>query len=187
MAVIKCPSGHFYDDSKFNECPHCKNGLKKNDYSSGFTIRKDTVNEDVSAGKTIAKEDFAEESHNSDRTVSFFAVESNVNPVCGWLVCISGENRGRSYEIHVGKNFIGRSMYSDIAVNDKSISRNNHFSVIFDPKSLNFFITPESSMVWLNSSLLEKSGNLSEDDIIEAGGSKFRFVPFCKEGRDWND
>ena len=28
MAVVKCSQGHYYDDSKFDECPHCKNGLE---------------------------------------------------------------------------------------------------------------------------------------------------------------
>ena len=34
MGVVRCVKGHYYDDVKFSECPHCKNGLNK--------VRKET-------------------------------------------------------------------------------------------------------------------------------------------------
>ncbi|MDO4176824.1 MAG: hypothetical protein Q4D99_05035 [Bacillota bacterium] len=29
MKVVQCEKGHFYDADKYDQCPHCLNGLKK--------------------------------------------------------------------------------------------------------------------------------------------------------------
>lgn len=53
--------------------------------------------------------------------------------VVGWLVCVSGPARGRSYELHTGRNFIGRAAIMDVALpEDTAVARERQASVIFD-------------------------------------------------------
>lgn len=40
MAYIKCKLGHFYDDSKFEECPSCQN---IDEYDSAPTLLEESV------------------------------------------------------------------------------------------------------------------------------------------------
>lgn len=182
MAVIKCENNHYYDNDKFKDCPHCaKNSANSSDSKE---LEKNTVfkysNTSVNVGVVSNNE-----SDDAGKTDSIFRKKSN--PVSGWLVCTQGENKGRSFELHLGKNFVGRSMKSDVVINDPQISRQNHFCVIYDPFSSKFHLQAGSSIVYLNSQMLEKAQELKENDVIGAGESSFVFVPFCKEGRDWDD
>ena len=190
MATIRCPKGHWYDNVKFTSCPHCERGyaaidkMDEMDYPVFFPVQN--------TGKTIAgKPDILSNNNNEEdgegKTVSLFVKTGKSNPVSGWLVCIKGENKGRSFELHIGQNFVGRSMKSDLVINDKHVSREKHFAVVYDPRSKSFFISNGVSPVYLNGSLVEKSSAMKEDDIVGVGESEFRFIPFCKEGRDWND
>lgn len=183
MAVVKCENNHYYDNDKFEVCPHCA----KNNANGGSvkSVEQKTVfkysNIPVNTRSTLSND----ESDDSGKTDSIFRKKSN--PVSGWLVCTQGENKGRSFELHLGKNFVGRSMKSDVVINDPQISRQNHFCVIYEPFSAKFHLQSGSSVVHLNSQMLEKAQELKENDVIDAGESSFVFVPFCKKGRDWND
>ena len=189
MAIIRCSKGHFYDDVKFTSCPHCERGY---DAISDMDEPVFPVIHSIShEGKTVPGEPDILKGNNEEdgegKTVSLFVKTGKSNPVSGWLVCIKGENKGRSFELHIGQNFVGRSMKSDLVINDKHVSREKHFAVVYDPRSKSFFISNGVSPVYLNGSLVEKSSAMKEDDIVGVGESEFRFIPFCKEGRDWND
>ena len=190
MAIIRCSMGHFYDDVKFTSCPHCERGYDAiNNDDPVFPVIPSITNSD--SGKTVpGKPDILLQKTaeaNEGKTVSLFVKTGKSNPVSGWLVCVKGENKGRSFELHIGQNFIGRSMKSDLVINDKYVSREKHFAVIYDPRSKSFFIVSGVSPVYLNGTLVEKSVAMKEDDIVSVGDSEFKFIPFCKEGRDWND
>jgi len=69
---------------------------------------------------------------------------------------------------------------------DDTITRENHCSVVFDPKGKVFYISPgEGSITYLNDKLLDDSGKLTEGDVITAGSTDLVFIPYCKEGRTW--
>lgn len=184
---------HFYDDQKFDKCPHCD---KDGEHSKGsglnptvakYSQKDPTVSLNDVNNSTVRFFDQNQDQAGASKTVSIFGTGKNSNPISGWLVCIQGENKGKSFDLHIGKNFVGRSMKSDVIINDPQISRENHFSIIYEPVSRKFFIMSGSSVIHLNSSLLDHAQEMKEDDVIEAGESKFIFIPFCKEGRDWND
>lgn len=184
MAIIQCKNNHFYDDNKFQECPHCKKATAQGKNPAFFrennTVAKFSQLSTSSLKSAVAVEE-------GSKTVPKFFSDKNINPVAGWFVCIEGENRGRSFEIHIGKNFVGRSMKSDIHTNDEQISRENHFSVIYDPQSNAFHVLEGNGITYYNDGLLSGSAQLREGDIIGAGSSKYLFVPYCKEGREWHD
>lgn len=190
MAVIKCSNNHFYDNSKYDSCPHCakmENGFPGVDSSENKTVAMPMNVRVDDNGITKSLKDAVKESEDSRKTVGIFLGKKNINPISGWLVCIDGENRGRSFEIHIGKNFVGRSMRMDIHTNDEMISRENHFAIVYEPRSIRFFVMQGNGITYYNDKMLADSEELTEGDIIAAGSSKYVFVPFCKKGREWND
>lgn len=189
MAIIQCPNKHYYDNQKFQECPHCKNLQGgAGEERSVPTVAKFNSGDTSNSYNSVTRRSYDySEADNSGKTQSIYMKNKNSNPISGWLVCIKGENRGKSFELHIGNNFVGRSMKSDVIINDLQVSRENHFSIIYEPKSCKFYVAPGASIIYLNSNRLDNSSPLKEDDVIQAGESKFVFIPFCREGRDWND
>jgi hypothetical protein len=113
-----------------------------------------------------------------------------IEPVCGWLVCIEGAQRGLGYNIRTGKNFIGRGDDMDIQLlGDNTVSRRNHAILIYDPKKRNTVLLPgeSSGLAYLNGDAVYVPQELVDYDIIELGKSKFLFISFCGEHFEWKD
>ena len=127
---------------------------------------------------------------DDDKTISFgFFGMADTAPVTGWLVCMTGEERGKDYRLHMGKNFIGRSPSMDVVlVEDKKISREKHCSVIYDPKGDMFYVSAEGgNLVYLNDELLESLEELQKDDRITIGDTTLIFIPFSRGKRRWEE
>jgi hypothetical protein len=121
-----------------------------------------------------------------EKTVGIFRTEKGSDPVVGWLVCVSGQEKGRDYRLHAGRNEIGRAIKSDVAlVDDERVSRNNHCSVIFEPRKCTFHLVHGDGETLVGGNQLSESIPLTDGAAFEIGGSTFVFVPFCKEGRTW--
>lgn len=192
MAVVRCEAGHFYDDSKFDTCPHCKSPLPKNP-QRGIGDQKTVFGpSDPSIAQRAMRQqvqvDLAAPRPGVDaKTVGIFRTEKGYDPVVGWLVCVEGREKGRDYRLHAGRNFIGRAIKSDIAlVDDERISREDHCSIVFEPRRAVFLLARgEGDGVIVNGARLEENLELHGDERIEIGASAFVFVPFCGEGRSW--
>ena len=184
MAVVRCEMGHFYDDGKFSSCPHCAaSGSAMDDIKtvSGAAAMERMRN---AAGQQIV--DFGASKPGDEKTIGIYKKKHGWDPVTGWLVCTRGQDRGRDYRLHTGRNFLGRDVKMDISVTgDPEISRENHCSVVFEPKSRVFLLAPGSANTYLNGQSVSESVELSASDVIGAGASEFVFIPFCAEGREW--
>jgi len=192
MAVERCVNGHFYDNAKFSECPHCKNELPVNTrmgLNEGKTMFGPSIPDVAAAAmRPQVRIDMggAPVGPKDEKTVGVFRTQKGYDPVVGWLVCIDGGDKGRDYRLHVGRNFIGRSMKSDIAlIDDERISRDDHCSIIFEPKKCVYAIVRGEGEVLVGGLPLGGSQTLTGDEVIEIGASSFVFIPFCKEGRLW--
>lgn len=111
-------------------------------------------------------------------------------PVVGWLVCIKGCNRGRSYELKSGFNYVGRSKNMDVAlIGDTQVSREKHISIIHDYKKNRFLVSmgdTSKQSVYVNGEiLLTNPVELQVYDVLEIGSSELMFVPFCGEHFNW--
>lgn len=51
---------------------------------------------------------YSEAARDRGQTIALVQKEMGIDPVVGWLVCISGAEKGRDYRIHSDNNFIGR-------------------------------------------------------------------------------
>ena len=127
-------------------------------------------------------------SEDGDKTVSFgFFGVTKKPPVTGWLVCINGDEKGNDYRLHAGKNFVGRSQAMEVVLtDDKSISREKHCSVLYDPKGNEFYVTAEkSNIVYLNGDLVTEPHSLKLGDVIKVGETELKFIPYCQEDITW--
>lgn len=124
---------------------------------------------------------------NEMKTVQIFNTKKE--PVVGWFVCVKGECIGESFEIRLGNNKIGRSLQSNICIEDNTISREQAV-VKFEPRKQNFYLIPID-----NAKFMYKDGEeimekiiLEPYEHIEIGDkTEFVFVPFCGERFDWKD
>ncbi len=184
MAVAKCENGHFFDNEKFDRCPHCDNPLPKRRSLSEEMTRFEP---NAAAGGARIKIPMPAAGQQEEKTVGLYRAAMGIEPVVGWLVCTEGREKGRSYPLHVGRNFVGRSIRSDVAIpDDEQISREDHCSVVFEPKSCQFLLARGlGEVLLLEGKALESSARLRDGDCIDMGSCRFVFIPFCKEGRSW--
>ncbi|MCA1030220.1 FHA domain-containing protein [Bacillus timonensis] len=199
--MIQCANGHFYNQQTHGNCPHCQeqgNRGKTIGLSPHMPKPSPWKKTDIEQVKpqqiqpSILDQIKREQSFNSSdegKTVGVYMKKEGTEPVVGWLVCIAGKDRGRDYRIHPEKNTLGRSETNDIHIaNDQTISRDNHATVIYDPKKRNFRLLAGQGrgLVYVNDEVIDFSTPLKSRDIIELGETKLMFVPLCDEHFDWN-
>ena len=160
--LIRCQNGHMFSSRRYGTiCPYCN-------IETATREKRET-------GRTETEVEEA-----------LFLQEEN--PVCGWIVCIEGPRRGKDYKIMAGKNFVGRADDMDIQIlGDNKISRRNHCIIVYDEKMGQTMMLPGDSngLVYLGEKAVYVPTPLNQYDVIEIGGSKFVFIPFCGEHFKW--
>ena len=194
MAIVNCKFNHFYDDRKHLFCPFCASDNKTSLFTEEMTVGgviADNIPPDfvffADESPTLA---FADETgcgdNEEDRTIGILRLETDSNPVVGWLVCISGIVKGKSYELHMGRNFFGRKKEMDIVLSDDNlISRKRHFSLVYDPKSNCYYVAPEEGFIYLNEKAVREPAVLADGDQLTVGDTQYIFVAYCNEKRRW--
>ena len=187
MAIVQCPNSHYYDDKRDTSCPYCEKMSNGNVDITGIneqlTSYKDEIEFDFDAQLT---EGYGEVVYEYEKTIGIFIDETNNILTVAWLVCIEGMEKGKSYVIHSGRNFAGRSPDMDIVLyDDNFISREKHFSIVYDPKSITYYLIAGEGCTYVNGDAISSEITLNDNDIIQVGQSKYVFVPFCREGREW--
>ena len=122
------------------------------------------------------------------KTVGVMQAKMGFDPVVGWLVCVEGPSRGKSYTIRGGINSIGRSDRMDIVITgDIKISAENHAKVSYSDKNNRFNLIPGDgrNIVYLNDDEVFSAMPLKAYDIIDFGETKLMFVPLCGEHFTW--
>lgn len=185
MAVARCAQGHFFDDEKFAECPHCKNPPPRR-RPLGDTLTEYRPSSAQGAGGHI-KVNLGPALPGDEKTVGIFQKALGCDPVVGWLVCVRGRETGRDYRLRAGRNLVGRAINMDISLpDDAQISREDHCSIVFEPKRCIFLLARGvGDGVLVNGARLAESLVLDGGETIEIGTSSFVFIPFCGEGRSW--
>ena len=139
-----------------------------------------------SLAQAVAQTDSAMDS----KTVAFYNFSNETNPVVGWLVCVKGEYLGESFQIVSGQNNIGRSLTNNIALaKERTISRERHAAIIFEPNQRRFFLQSggSSGLTYLNGEVLIGVHELTDRDRLMLGGAEFLFVQLCGDAFSWDD
>ena len=76
--------------------------------------------------------------------------------------------------------------YSDICLEDALVARENHCSVVYEPKRGKFFLVPGMGTVtFKNGKRIDGAEPLEEGDVIGLGESLLAFVPFGWKEYTW--
>lgn len=190
MAVVRCEQGHFYDDEKYSQCPHCSNPLlrsSRRDLDDQQTVFGAQLSEQAMRQHVQVNLNAPVRGLQDEKTVGVFHSQKGFSPVVAWLVCTAGGEKGRDYRLHGGRNFIGRDLQCDISLaEDLRISRENHCSIVFEPKQSTYtLVRGLGEGVLVDGNRLMESQALLGDEEITIGDSTFVFIPFCKGGRSW--
>ena len=124
------------------------------------------------------------------KTVGMMQSQMGFDPVVGWLACVAGPSRGKSYTIRGGVNAIGRSERMDIVITgDLKISSENHAKISYSDKHNRFNLLPGEgrNIVYLNDEEVFTPMPLHAYDLIDFGETKLLFVPLCGEKFTWED
>lgn len=213
MNLVKCNNGHFYDQDRFQSCPHC-GGAAGNDNVTMPIVRNDG-DDDVTVALTqpgqvantpIAPEPIGSSSlqaavniaaqdvsinplEDDNKTVGFFSSAIGKEPVAGWLVCTEGEHFGEDFRLKSGRNFVGRSPAMDVSLQkDTTVSREKHAVVVYEPRGNTFIIQPGDSkeLCYLNDKVVLMAQELKANDRLGLGKSELMFIPCCSPEFNWD-
>lgn len=176
MQLVRCEHGHYYDATKYPQCPHCE--VYGNEEDPGYTVAK------------APARGVSEPSPDDQSTVALAREKLGFDPIAGWLVCVKGAARGQDYHIHNERNFLGRSDRMDICVKgDLGISRENHAVISYNPKARSFSLIPGDgkSIIYLNGQEVLAPVRLTAYDRIEISATVLVFIPLCSEIFSWDD
>lgn len=200
MEMKKCEKGHYYDASIHAECPYCMNEGSGNvgktmalDSSAGVSSGNgNTIPlSSVSADANVTKPLFAVVQSAGDdegRTVALIQTDLGIDPVVGWLVCLSGKEKGRDYRIHSDNNYVGRSEKMDVCIRgDETISRENQAVITYDTNDSRYFFSPGDgrSIVRVNDKAVFQTVELKAYDRLVIGKTELLFIPLCGEKFVW--
>ena len=200
MNLTRCSQGHFYDADTNATCPHCQGGKgndetmivqRKVEDDSVTVPLTDAIKPAAAASKTVSKTNVSITSVQDDneKTISFAKEKVGREPVVGWLVCVEGPHKGADFRLKTGKNFIGRASNMDAALTeDKSVSRDKHAIVLYEPKKHTFLVQPGESreLCYLNDDVVLAAQALKRNDVIAVGDSKLMFFPCCDNVFNWD-
>jgi hypothetical protein len=123
------------------------------------------------------------------KTVGVMQAQMGFDPVVGWLACVEGPSRGKSYTIRGGINSIGRSDRMDITITgDMKLSAENHAKISYSERNNRFNLIPGEgrNIIYLNGEEVFAATPLKAYDLIDFGETKLLFVPLCGEHFTWD-
>lgn len=187
--MVSCGNGHFYNDAEHSNCPFCGVGLDLRPTRPLGAETNVRLGNDAGHTRAASAAPAAGLGRDPGATRHIWAKRmGGVDPVVGWLVCVTGPEQGRDYRLHSERNFIGRAPAMDVAITgDASISRDNHAVISYNPKQHSFRLAPGDSrgLVYLNDEEVITPLALAPYDRIELGETVLLFVPFCGERFVW--
>lgn len=183
-SLTRCVSGHYYDSGRHTSCPFC--GVQGLDVDFEKTRAKRSGAEgDIPPTKPM----YGAAESPEGVTKGIFRKRMGMEPVVGWLVAVSGPERGHDYRIISDKNYIGRSEQMEISIaGDETISRENHAIIAYNPKKQVYRLVPGESkrLAYLNDEEVLEPMFLKAYDVIELGETKLLFIPFCGKEFHWD-
>lgn len=117
-------------------------------------------------------------------------VQTLPTPCVGWLIALNGAHIGQDFHLRVGKNYVGRDESMDVALTgDKSVSRNKHAIIIYEPKHHKYFVQPGESneLIYVNDEVVLLPMELKPYDLLVIGDIELWFMPLCDAEHNWSE
>ena len=206
MKQVQCAYGHTYDADVDKQCPVCSGKVSSISFGNqggawqpmgvGETLPLNNPGTGVNyqnIPKTepiVAPNGFAFESIGETQPVQVVSdekSEESVRPVCGWLVCVKGKKKGKSFEIVSGMNTVGRNEDCDVALPfDESISGHNaNFYGDTDGEQFALSYAKGKNPPKVNGKVVLQQVDINDGDVIRLGHSEFVFRAFCGASFRW--
>ena len=201
--TVQCPSGHYFDLSRFQFCPFCGAPAVRQQQPEQTAYNQPPMPpqpEQVTYNQPPMPQP-EQTAYNqppmppmppmppAPPVPPVVGGEKNTAPTVGWLVGLEGPCAGKSYSLREQRNFIGRSPAMDIVLSeDDQTAEDRHAIITYVPKSRKFYAQPGASrqLYEVNGEAVIDTKVLSADDRLTIGASVFRFVPLCGEAFGWN-
>lgn len=196
MNMQRCENGHYYDKSKFAQCPYCNPAYGEVNrtvpveqapgaFDSGFGGFSGGIGATEGMGDIGMTVPVP-----TEREVTIAITPKNesgksYDPVVGWLVCVEGPDKGTDYRVRSGNNSIGRGSASHIRIaNDSSISQENMALIAYNSKTRKFFLIAGDgrNQIEINKEdilLAHQMQELHAYDRVTMGLSTLLFIPLC--------
>lgn len=109
----------------------------------------------------------------------------------GWVLVVEGDGRGHCYGLTKGLNQVGRGEENSIKLDfgDTSISRKNHFAIVYDDEERKFILGHggKSNIIRLNGKAVISNEDLNDGDTIKVGGTLLQLKTLCGPDFDWSE
>lgn len=121
------------------------------------------------------------------KTVGFYHFD--IEPVVGWLVCVSGQIKGKSFKLKSGQNVIGASGIMDVYLPSKEKRKGEAQALlIFEPIKKEFILrVTGNEKCTVNSENIESFVTLKNYDKIKIGEYQLIFKALCSDKFDWKN
>ena len=200
--TVQCPSGHYFDLSRFQFCPFCGAPAVHQQQPEQVTYNQPPMPQPEQVAYNQPPMPQPEQTAYNQPPMPpmppmppappvppVVGGEKNTAPTVGWLVGLEGPCAGKSYSLREQRNFIGRSPAMDIVLSeDDQTAEDRHAIITYVPKCRKFYAQPGFSrqLYEVNGEAVIDTKVLSADDRLTIGASVFRFVPLCGEAFGWN-
>jgi FHA domain len=157
-----CANGHQMEDS-WEMCPFCQ----KTGYAgTAPAVAKTRIETGSGPGPTAA-------AAPARKTV--LISEQHRSPVVGWLVAMSGAQKGQDFRIREGQNTIGSAADTDVQLNDPTVS-GKHASLRYKEGKFYLVDLDSSNGTYLNDGASPVAREeLKDNDTIRIGEMVLKF------------
>lgn len=142
----------------------------------------------VNGPSTVEPESHRRKIEDEQKTRGKYEEEMGIEPVAGWLVCVNGADKGKSFPIVCRINFIGRSESMDVCLKkDLTITKSNHAQVSYEPRHRKFYLIRGESKnnIYLNDVPVYVPTEINAYDVLGFGDTDLIFIPFCGPNFSW--
>ena len=199
MELKECGHGHIYDASLYYSCPYCASRNRAINFeqyagTGGSNSTPVKRNEPDEIGKTVPVYNVfkREEKVPAEKTAPVEEkpqMPEQTDPVAGWLVCISGTNRGKNYCLFEKNNYLNITTGEGMRVETENNISSDQVRIDYDRKHQDFYLFPAPAGLitpYLNDEIVDMPKRLSAYDRIELDTTKYVFVPFCSRNFSWD-
>jgi hypothetical protein len=161
-----CANGHQMEDA-WEICPFCQKTGYAGAPPSVAKTRVDVVTGPVATPVT------APAPPPVRKTV--LISEQRKAPVVGWLVAMSGQQKGQDFRLHDGQNILGSAPDADVQLNDPTVS-GKHASLRYKEGKFFLMDLDSSNGTFLNDGATAIAREeLKDNDVIRAGELVLKF------------
>ncbi|MCD7814321.1 MAG: FHA domain-containing protein [Lachnospiraceae bacterium] len=125
----------------------------------------------------------------SDRKKHFESAAVPFLKPVGWLVCVEGEDFGKSFPLKEGTNTLGRAGNMDVVIaGDRAVSRINHALITYEESERSFLAQTGSAMkpVYVNDEIALLPMQMKARDLLCVGDTTLMLIPCCDESFSWD-